>query len=189
MAEKKPVLVEMGLRLKELREIKGKSQKEAAFDLGIKYSTLSSYEVGDREPSTTTLNKIAQYYSVTVDYLTGNSKIKSQIHLVLNSEVGLSDKAINVLKSIDKEFLPFISDFITNKGFYYFISELYMYKYLSEDDLINSIDKEYADVKDEMSKAICGLRKAHIRALGRYSFQKTDVLNALDVILKEFEEG
>ena len=54
-----------------------------------------------------------------------------------------------------------------------------MYKYLSEDDLINSVDKEYADVKDEMSKAICGLRKAHIRSLGALTHRQGNELDNL----------
>lgn len=188
MTNKKPELVEMGIRLKELRDLKRKSQKEAAADLNLKPSVLSSYEVGDREPPITTLNNIARYYGVTVDYLTGNSTVKSQIHLVLNSEVGLNDKAISVLRSLGKGFTDFINEFINNKGFLYFMSTLYMYKYQTEDDLLKDIEKESAETTNERTKQICAFKKAQIQAIGKYSMLKPNVLNALDVILKEFEE-
>ena len=45
----KKQIAEMGKRLKELRDIVGKTQKKLQ-DLGLKQSVLSSYENGDREP-------------------------------------------------------------------------------------------------------------------------------------------
>lgn len=66
------------LRLKELREEKGWTMKEAAEKLGLKYTTYISYEKGEqqgvgREPGSDTLIKIADLFDVTVDYLIGKT--------------------------------------------------------------------------------------------------------------------
>lgn len=125
MTQKRELAIEMGKRLKELRNIKGKTQKEVASNLGLKQSVLSSYENGDREPPVSTLNSIAQYYDVTVDFLTCNTDIKSPIHMELYPL--LNDKAISVLKSLDDESIQVVNKLIACKGFSYLLSILYEY--------------------------------------------------------------
>jgi len=71
-------------RLKSLRVGKGKSQKEVVQDLKINQTTLSGYESGYRELKLEMLNKFAQYYGVTVDYLTGNSNYENDIQKSLS---------------------------------------------------------------------------------------------------------
>lgn len=56
-----------------LREERGLSQKQAAADLGISQPLLSHYEKGIRECGLDFLVKVADYYSVTCDYLLGRS--------------------------------------------------------------------------------------------------------------------
>lgn len=58
-------------RMKELREQKNISMKEAAVGVGLPYTTYVGYEKGDREPNSEMLIKIASFYSVSVDYLIG----------------------------------------------------------------------------------------------------------------------
>lgn len=58
-------------RLKELRKRKGLTQRKVADSIGIAVSTLGMYESGNREPDVGTLKKLARFYGVTVDYLTG----------------------------------------------------------------------------------------------------------------------
>ncbi len=64
--------------LKKLRESKGLMQKEVAEDLGISPAAYSLYEKGQREPKFDFLEKIANYFGVTIDYLmTGMEKTKT----------------------------------------------------------------------------------------------------------------
>ncbi|WP_044640766.1 helix-turn-helix domain-containing protein [Risungbinella massiliensis] len=64
----------LGKRLKELR---GKrTQEEVANDLGILRARYSHYENGRSEPDNETLQRMANYYHVTVDYLLGKSNDK-----------------------------------------------------------------------------------------------------------------
>ena len=58
-------------RLRELRLNKGLSQKELGERLGLHNSTISMYERGEREPDFDTLDLIADYFNVDVQYLLG----------------------------------------------------------------------------------------------------------------------
>ena len=61
------------LKLKELREKKGLSMRQAATDLNIPYNTYGLYERGEREPNIATLIKMADFFDVTVDRLIGRN--------------------------------------------------------------------------------------------------------------------
>ncbi len=61
-------------RLVELRNETKLSQSDFANKLGIARTTLSGYELGTREPDIKTLQKIAGFFDVSVDYLIGNSE-------------------------------------------------------------------------------------------------------------------
>lgn len=61
------------MRLKELCESKGLTQKEVAEIIGYSETSYARYENGKREPDISTLCKLAEYFNVTVDYLIGRS--------------------------------------------------------------------------------------------------------------------
>lgn len=61
----------MQFRLKELRKQRKISQLKLAIDLNMNQNTISRYENHEREADYETLIKIADYFSVTVDYLLG----------------------------------------------------------------------------------------------------------------------
>lgn len=66
-------------RLKQLRLQKNITQEQLAKHLGIPRSTYSNYEYGNREPDANTLNKIADYFDVSVDYLLGRTDRKGYL--------------------------------------------------------------------------------------------------------------
>lgn len=61
-------------RLRELREIKGVSQAEVAKFLGIERASYTAYESGTSRP-VRYMDKLADYFCVSVDYLLGLSDI------------------------------------------------------------------------------------------------------------------
>ena len=63
-------------RIRELREEKGLKQVELAGILGVRQNTLSTWETGRYEPDNEMLQKIADYFDVSVDYLLRKSSIK-----------------------------------------------------------------------------------------------------------------
>lgn len=57
-----------------LRKENNLSQKELAEKINISQRAYAHYEKGDREPSLETLIKLAEYYKVSLDYITGRYK-------------------------------------------------------------------------------------------------------------------
>lgn len=62
-------------RLRSLRTLKGLSQSDFAKQIGISKSSVNMYERGEREPNFKTLECIADYFNVDMDYLLGKSDI------------------------------------------------------------------------------------------------------------------
>lgn len=58
-------------KLKELRESKGLTKKQVSSGCGISDRAYIAYEYGERDVSTETLSKLADFYGVTTDYLLG----------------------------------------------------------------------------------------------------------------------
>lgn len=83
-----------GIRLTELRKKKKLTQNDMANVLGIARTTYSSYEQGRRTPDIELQNKIADYFSVTLDYLHGREG---------KEESALSDKQMTVAAHIDDD--------------------------------------------------------------------------------------
>lgn len=61
------------IRLKQLRESKGLSQYAFAQKMGVAQSTVGNWESGKREPNYSTLQKLADYFGVSTDYLLGGT--------------------------------------------------------------------------------------------------------------------
>jgi len=82
-------------RLRELRKEKGFSQYEAARRLGFSRGKLANYEQGTREPDYEVLEKLADFYECTTDYLLGRSELTiSQEKLLRDVEKNLSIEEI-----------------------------------------------------------------------------------------------
>lgn len=69
----------MKLKIREARKACGMTQLELANLLGVKDVTLSGYELGQHDPKSDTLVKIAKICGVTVDYLLGREETESTI--------------------------------------------------------------------------------------------------------------
>ena len=61
--------MQIGNKLKVIRQQHGKSQKEIAKSVGVAHSTYSNYENGNRTPNMSTLKRIADYYGISVKHL------------------------------------------------------------------------------------------------------------------------
>ena len=58
---------------KQLRKSKGLTQKELANLLFLDQTTISKWELGKAIPDYLTLNKLAEFYDVSTDYLLGRT--------------------------------------------------------------------------------------------------------------------
>lgn len=67
-------------RLKELRRELGISQRDLARSLKLSPSTIAMYETGQREPDSKTLDHLASFFDVSLDYLVGRSDVRQSLH-------------------------------------------------------------------------------------------------------------
>jgi transcriptional regulator with XRE-family HTH domain len=70
--EAKQVLTE---RLALLRKGKNLTQQDIAEAIGVTRPAYTAYESGSRKPEYDTLNKIADYYGVSIDFLLGRTSV------------------------------------------------------------------------------------------------------------------
>lgn len=66
------------IKLKELREGRGLSQQALAQKIEVSQSTIGMWESKKREPNFETMEKIADFFNVTTDYLLGRTSYSSQ---------------------------------------------------------------------------------------------------------------
>ncbi len=114
-------------RLKELREQKGLTRKQVSQAVGLEASTYGKYEKGQRQPSYQILLALADFYCVSVDFLTGFSKTKepltqehltntySQIAEDLGEDVQVMFHDITSFDDKEREELKNFIDFIKSK--------------------------------------------------------------------------
>ena len=76
-----------GMRLKKQRETMNLSQQELASRLNLSQSTIAYYELDKKQPPHATLNKIASFFDVSIDYLLGRT----------NDSVSTSSNAITTV--------------------------------------------------------------------------------------------
>lgn len=62
------------MKLKEIREASGMSQRQAALGLNLSPTVYNRYENGLREPPNALLTTIADFFGVSIDELLGHSK-------------------------------------------------------------------------------------------------------------------
>lgn len=89
-------------RLKALRKERGVTQQQLADGVGISKGGLSYYENAGRTPDISILERFADYFGVTTDYLLGRTNAqtkKTKLQAVCNY-TGLSDKAVNLLSDL-----------------------------------------------------------------------------------------
>lgn len=84
---------------KQLRLSSGLTQVEMAEKLGISRSTIGMYETGAREPDFETLEKIADFFNVDIDYLLGRTD-KTTILPETAGKYYLNDETAQVAQEI-----------------------------------------------------------------------------------------
>lgn len=99
--------------LKALRKERGLTQDQLAQELGISRSSVSMYERGEREPDFETLEVIADYFNVDMNYLTGwnedptnydDPELIASIPLnYLEAAHGDTRTAFNMMNSVDQD--------------------------------------------------------------------------------------
>lgn len=87
-------------RLEKLRLEKGLTHQEMADMLGITRQAYGNYESGKREPDFKTLDKLADFFNVSLDYLLGKSPHRSAPNQYEPTPAEIED----VIKKADLQF-------------------------------------------------------------------------------------
>jgi len=74
-----------GIRLKQLRILRGFTMEELGKEIGVAKTTISGYEHGNREPQLKIIYKLATTLNTTADYLLGLSAL-AEPHPLLESK-------------------------------------------------------------------------------------------------------
>lgn len=84
-------------KLLELRKKHGLSQKKLADKLGVAQSSINYWEKGQRIPSANAVQKIADFFDISVDYLYGNDfELPADAPPVGAVKIGEGDNALVV---------------------------------------------------------------------------------------------
>ena len=86
----------LGVKVRELRLANGMSQQELGNIVGLTATGVSYWESGKAMPSIDALEKVSEYFGVSVDYLLGNDELEDKAKALLK-------KVSKVKKQEDKE--------------------------------------------------------------------------------------
>lgn len=93
-----------GDRLKLLRTENKLLQKELADLLKVSPSTVGMYERNQRDPDTSTLRFLADYFNVSVDFLLGRTDLRQPAFMVAEAQddyfSGLDEDEIQAVKNM-----------------------------------------------------------------------------------------
>lgn len=87
----------IGTKLKELRTKKGFTIAQLCDELQMNQNTYAKYERDERDVSTETLSKLADFYHVTTDYLLGRDEKTADPIETLASQFGLNSASKAIL--------------------------------------------------------------------------------------------
>ncbi|GIN71284.1 hypothetical protein J14TS2_17590 [Bacillus sp. J14TS2] len=91
----------LNVRLSSLRKNKNKTQQEMADYLGITRPAYTAYERGNRQPDYETLQKIADFFDVSTDYLLGRTD-NSKTITVAGQDISLSPEELKLFEELKK---------------------------------------------------------------------------------------
>ncbi|PEK39094.1 transcriptional regulator [Bacillus pseudomycoides] len=111
----------IGENLRKLRKTNNLTMKELGQKLNLAESTISGYENGNRKPDYDTLNKFADFFEVSTDYLLGRDVAKNTTrntdtyNPLTDPDLGLWFKDIKHASPDKQEELKQFWEFIKNK--------------------------------------------------------------------------
>lgn len=85
------LIVNLGLKIKELRRTRNLTKKQLAEIIGVSTSAIYSYESGNRYPSYGVLISLARIFHVSTDYLLGLERMRTI------DVSNLNEKEINII--------------------------------------------------------------------------------------------
>lgn len=82
-------------KLKLLRKERGLTQSDVGEAIGQERSTIACYETGKRTPDVETLEKLARFFKVTLDYFSDKTEADTMIELLSRSNAFFADNSVS----------------------------------------------------------------------------------------------
>ena len=147
----------LGQRIKDLRELRGLTQKDLADTLSFSDKVISKWENGISDPDVETLIAISQLFNVTLDYLlAGNTSVR-EMDAISKIELACREDNIGLLDGVDLEAFDSsgrnIDDYVKQ------YNAKNIKDYLHKIRLNESMDKYVKDHAGVKTYYICGLTK------------------------------
>lgn len=185
-------------KLKKLREEKGLSQQQLIDKLykeqgeKIAISSIRNYEndKSPRVPQGTILLALSRFYDVSLEYLLDdNITAKSTKNISVSKELGLSDKTIENIKDINKQYRNMFDDFLLSADTYNFLFDFFA---MYELDIIKrQLTTCYTSIKyDEKEDKIYTQKSCSINLIetlpftGSIEYKERNVKYMIDLINK-----
>lgn len=161
-------------RIQEIRKGKGLTQEEAASGLNMKLNTYRKLEQGvNRKDAAEFINRIADYYEVTADYLLGRELTEPLNFDTVTARTGLNTRSIQQLVGFHLQdgaepspgYMDFINCFLGNgecTGLFFqalmpLLDSLYKYEHTDKRSphMASTISKQLADlIYDYVDKVV-----------------------------------
>lgn len=135
--------MEYGDRLRKLREEFNLSQKELTDRLHINRSTYARYETSSTQPDFDTLNKLADFFGVSTDYLLGRIPVKNQ---KMFENAGITNDEYKSLNPYQKEVVDF---FLTRENLQFYDRPERLLDALEQFEVFYEFWKKQQEQKDE----------------------------------------
>ena len=150
-------------RLKDLRKANKISQQGLSNEIGVSRSTIAMWETGKSEPANDDLNRIADFFGVSLDYLLGRSNIKNIAEGVSHAVEVLSSPPDKINASINQAFKTKKSPVESDKGDRPAMEREYidLLSQLTPDSLAEL--QAFMSLSPEQRKAVLALAKATIK--------------------------
>lgn len=103
-----------GEQLEKLRKANHMTQEEMGEKFGICASTLSNYERGVHQPDLEFIDKVAEYFHVSIDYMFGRTSFTSpidQLNVLLSDSFTVGD-LLNVVLEYDHPHLDLLLSYM-----------------------------------------------------------------------------
>lgn len=130
-------------RLKSLRKNKKLTQSDMANMLGITRQGYAKYENDESEPDLATIDKLAEFFNVTTDYLLGRSDIMNPR---LFENAGITNEEYLNLSAYQKEVVDF---FLTRENLHFYDRPKRLLDALEQFEIFYEFWKKQQEQKDE----------------------------------------
>lgn len=164
-------LLDIGDRVKQLREAANLSQAQLAKKLDVKSQTVNQWEHGERDLKTGYIIKLANFFGVSADYILCLEDCKTHGKTNIVESIGLSEEAINVLEKMKNDdvyrsantvLLYCLSKMIENNEMEYVLQCIDQYVW----DMVVKLDGELEVLKDFIKENEIDLSLAEIKEYG-----------------------